>query len=146
MARDKLITFRSGSGVPSAGDFEAGEPAVDTTNSRFYVKMGGTMVEIGPMLLTETTARTSAYTLALTDLGRVVPVDSASAITVTVPTNASVAFPTGSVVYVYNLGAGAVTLAGSAGVTLRGNSSTIAQYKEVSLRKRATNEWVVTGL
>ena len=140
------LRFRRGTSTPSAASFADGEPAVDTTNNRFYVKMGASMVEIGPMLLTETTARTSAYTLDLTDLGRVVPVDSASAATVTVPTNASVAFPIGSVVYVYNLGAGAVTLAGSAGVTLRGNSGTMAQYKEVSLRKRATDEWVITGL
>lgn len=141
-----ILRFRRGTSTPSAASFADGEPAIDTTNSRFYVKIGATMVEVAPMLLTETTSRTSAYTLALTDLGRVVPVDSASAITVTVPTNASVAFPTGSVVYVYNLGAGAITLAGSAGVTLRGNSGTMAQYKEVSLRKRATDEWVVTGL
>lgn len=145
MPRDRLITFRTGSGIPVAADFEVAEPAIDTTNGRFYVKIGSIMVELAPILLTETTTRTAAYTLALGDLGRVVPVDSASPVTITVPTDASVAFPVGSVVYIYNFGAGAVTLAG-AGVTFRNNTSTIAQYKEVSLRKRAADEWVVTGL
>ena len=48
MARDKLITFRSGSGVPSAGNFEASEPAWDSTDGKLYVKNNaGVMVEVG---------------------------------------------------------------------------------------------------
>lgn len=139
------LRFRRGTSTPSAGSFADGEPAIDTANGRFYVKMGSIMIEQAPILLTETTTRTAAYTLALGDLGRVVPVNSASPVTITVPTDASVAFPVGTVVYIYNFGAGAVTLAGS-GVTFRNNTGTIAQYKEVSLRHRATDEWVVTGL
>ncbi len=139
------LRFRRGTSTPLAASFAEGEPAIDTTNGRFYVRIGGTIVEFAPILLTENTAQAGAYTLALSDLGRVVSMNSATAVTVTVPANATVAFPVGSVVYLYNQGAGAVTLAG-AGVTFRNNTGTIAQYKEVSLRQRVTNEWVVTGL
>ena len=99
-----------------------------------------------PILLTEGTAQTGSYTLALTDLGRVVLFNSASAANLTVPPNSSVAFSIGAVLYVYNNGAGAISLVAGSGVTLRNATGTLAQYKEISLRKRATDEWVVTGL
>jgi|688.fasta_scaffold166796_3 hypothetical protein len=145
MPRKYKILLRQGSGVPTAANWDAAEPAFDPTAGRLYVKGTTEMVEFAPILLREGTAQTADYTLALADLGRVVAFNSASARTLTVPTNASIAFPIGSVIYVYNLGAGAVTIAGS-GVTLRNAATTLAQYKEASLRKRDTDEWVVTGL
>jgi hypothetical protein len=96
-----------------------------------------------PLLLTETTTRTANYTLALTDQGRVVPMDGTS-LEVTVPTDAAVAFPIGSVVNIYNLNASDVTIQGDTGVTVR-NDGDLAQFGEVSLRKRGTDEWVVAG-
>jgi len=62
-----------------------------------------------------------------------------------VPANASVEFPVGAVVGVYNMGTALVTLAGDGGVTVR-NDGDLEQFREVSLRKRATDEWVVAGL
>jgi hypothetical protein len=94
-------------------------------------------------LLEETTTRTANYTLALADQNKVVPMNGSS-LTLTVPTNASVAFAIGSVVNVYNLNATDVTIAGASGVTVR-NDGDLVQYGEVSLRKRGTNEWVVAG-
>jgi hypothetical protein len=67
-----------------------------------------------------------------------------SSITLTVPTNASVAFPVGTVVNVYNLNASDVTIAAASGVTLR-NAGALEEYGEVSLRKRGTDEWVLAG-
>jgi hypothetical protein len=87
----------------------------------------------------------TTYTLVLTDQNKVVECTNASAITVTVPTTASVAFPVGTVLTVYQGGAGQVTLAGAGGVTLRNDLKTPGQYKEIGLRKRATDEWVVIG-
>jgi len=96
-----------------------------------------------PLLLTETTTRTADYTLALTDQGKVVPMDGTD-LELTVPTDAAVAFPVGSVVNVYNLNATDVEIKGDSGVTVR-NDGDLAQYGEVSLRKRGTDEWVVAG-
>jgi hypothetical protein len=62
-----------------------------------------------------------------------------------VPTYAAVPFPVGAVVGVYNSGSGGTTIAGASGVTVR-NAGVVDQFREVSLRKRATNEWVVAGL
>jgi hypothetical protein len=93
--------------------------------------------------LTETTTRTANYTLALTDQGKVVPMDGTD-LDLTVPLNSNVAFPVGSVVNVYNLNSTDGTIAGDSGVTVR-NDGDLAQYGEVSLRKRGTDEWVVAG-
>jgi hypothetical protein len=97
------------------------------------------------LLLTETGPETASYTLALTDTSRVVAMNAAGSAVVTVPTNTSVAFPIGAVVGVYNMGTAAVTLVGAGGVTVR-NAGAMEQFREVSLRKRATDEWVVAGL
>lgn len=96
-------------------------------------------------LFTETAVRTSDHTLTLDDANKVVPMNKATPGTVTVPVNSSVAFPVGTVIGVYNLSEELVEVVGAAGVTVR-NDGFLDQYIEVSLRKRATNEWVLAGL
>ena len=89
----------------------------------------------------------TTYTLVLTDSAKFVTLSNASAITLTVPTNASVAFPTGTQINIMQLGAGQVTISG-AGVTLRSAGSklkTSAQYAVATLVKIATDEWVAIG-
>lgn len=92
----------------------------------------------------ESTERTVDYTLAIADAGLVVPMNKTGAATLTVPLNSAVAFPIGTVLWVYNMSTDAVTIAGDTGVTVR-NAGDIAQYVQVELRKRATDEWVLTG-
>lgn len=92
----------------------------------------------------EATERTTDYTLALTDAGLIVPMNKTGAATLTVPTNAAVAFPVGTIIGVFNLSSDDVTVAGDAGVTVR-NAGIVEQYAEARLRKRDSNEWVLTG-
>jgi hypothetical protein len=90
----------------------------------------------------------TTYTLVLTDAdGKIVECDNAGAIALTIPPNSDVAFQVGTVIPVYQKGAGQVTVAAGAGVTLRapGGAKTRVQYSEISLRKRATDEWVLAG-
>jgi hypothetical protein len=89
----------------------------------------------------------TTYTLVLTDVAKVVSLTNAGAITLTVPTNASVAFPTGTQILLYQGGAGQVTISG-AGVTLRSQGTklkTNGQYSIAGLLKVGTDEWVVFG-
>jgi hypothetical protein len=86
--------------------------------------------------------QTTSYTIALSDRDKSVVINSASATTVTVPLNSAVAFPIGSVIYIYRAGAGTVTLAASGGVTIS-KTGIMAQYEELYVRKRGTNDWVV---
>ena len=90
----------------------------------------------------------TTYTLALTDSGKVVEMNNASANTLTVPPNSSVAFPVGSQILVLQTGAGQTTLAAGAGVTVNskdGNLKLSAQWCGVTLIKRATDVWVAIG-
>lgn len=93
----------------------------------------------------------TTYTLALTDAdsgAEIVTLNNAAGITVTVPTNASVAFPTGSRVTLIQLGAGQVTIAGSSGVTVNSQGAKLkitGQYGAAQLVKTATDTWVAFG-
>lgn len=87
----------------------------------------------------------TSYTLVLTDGGKLVTFSNAAAVALTVPTNASVAFPTGVRVLLTNKGAGTVTVAGAGGVTVNGNQLTIAQNRSAELYKLDVNTWVMTA-
>jgi 3D (Asp-Asp-Asp) domain-containing protein len=116
--------------------------------SRFQVSDGATWRNYNPSQLTGTNTQTASYTLALTDAGGVVEENSASATTVTVPPNSAVAFPIGTLVEVNRYGAGTVAIAAGVGVTIRSQGALLNianQYSSVFLRKRATDEWVLSG-
>ena len=89
----------------------------------------------------------TSYTLALTDVAKVVTLTNGSAITLTVPTNASVPFPIGTQILLYQGGAGQVTV-GGAGVTIRSQGTKLkiaGQYGVAGLLKVGTDEWVFFG-
>lgn len=91
------------------------------------------------------TEKTANHTLVLEDINRVISMNVPTGGVLTVPTNATAAFPVGSVINVYNASPTAfLEIRGADGVTVR-NPGTIEPYQEASLRKRAANEWVAAG-
>lgn len=89
----------------------------------------------------------TTYTAVLSDDGKLVTCDNGSAITFTIPTNATVAFGIGTQINIMQLGAGQITIAG-AGVTFRSEGSklkTKGQYAVATCCKIATDTWVVVG-
>ena len=92
---------------------------------------------------TQNTQTGTTYTLALSDAGGIVEMDNTSSNTVTVPDNASVAFPVGTVIEVNQLGAGVTSVVSAGGVTVRNAGELDSQYKRAVLRKRATDEWIM---
>lgn len=92
--------------------------------------------------------QTDSYTLVLTDVSKVVEMNKATANDLTVPPNSSVAFPTGTVVEVFQYGAGQTTVVAGSGVTVRSSGGALklsGQYSGASLRKIDTNEWCLVG-
>lgn len=88
----------------------------------------------------------TTYTLALSDAGKAVEMNNAAANTVTVPPNSTAAFPVGTVIEIYQVGAGQTTIVAGAGVSIPYSKKKLAgQYSVASLRKRATDEWVLAG-
>jgi hypothetical protein len=89
----------------------------------------------------------SSYSFVLADATRLTEATSGASQTYTIPANASVAFPVGSILEVVRHGAGSLTLAAASGVTIRTPSSLTAraQYSTIVARQRAVNEWVLSG-
>ena len=88
------------------------------------------------------------YTTVLTDDGKLVTCDNASAIALTIPPNSSVAYGIGTQINIMQLGAGQVTITAGAGVTLQSAGSklkTNAQYAVATCCKIASDTWVVVG-
>jgi hypothetical protein len=95
-----------------------------------------------------TNRQTASYTLVLSDANKLVELNVATANTLTVPTNATVAFPIGTQILIAQYGAGACTLTAASGVTLRSESAklkTNGQYAGATLVKIATDEWYAFG-
>lgn len=86
-------------------------------------------------------------TLLATDVGKEVASNNAGANTVTVPPNSSVAIGVGAYINLAQYGAGQTTVAAGAGVTIRSRNGLklAGQYAGASLRKIATDEWMLYG-
>ena len=99
------------------------------------------------------TAKTADYTAASGDeYQQLIPMNKATAVAFKLPTDATFAFPTGTVITVLNIGVGAVTISavtpGTTTVLSAGTvaaSPTLAQYKSAACIKTAANAWYVVG-
>jgi hypothetical protein len=90
----------------------------------------------------------TAYTLVAGDAGDLVTLTNGAAITLTVPTNASVPFATGSQITIIQSGAGTVTVVGDTGVTVNSADADLklrVQWSAATLIKLGTNNWVLIG-
>jgi hypothetical protein len=93
----------------------------------------------------------SAYTLALTDAGKIVQVTASVAASVEIPAESSVNFVTGTAVAVLAYGSASVDVVAASGVTLNstaGSGSPVAvngQYAGVQLYKVGSDEWLAVG-
>lgn len=122
---------------------EAGSKDATTTIAALRSALGGdSTVSINAQTGT-------SYTLVLADAGRLVTLTNGAAITLTVPTNASVAYPVGTVIALAQLGAGLVSVAGASGVTINGATpgaeDLSGQWATATLTKLATNTWLLSG-
>jgi len=92
--------------------------------------------------------QTASFTLTLATQNKIIEMNVATANTVSIPTNASVAFPIGTEIAIAQYGAGKTTIVPLSGVTLRsvsGFTSLSGQYAMATLVKRGTNEWYLVG-
>jgi hypothetical protein len=98
-------------------------------------------------------ANTADYTAVLADQYQALELmNKATAIAFRIPTNASVAFPIGTVLTVLNIGVGVCTISAvTSGTTtlLSGGAvaaaPTLAQYKSAACIKTGTDTWYVVG-
>ena len=130
--------------APKASPSFTGGVTVDASGIIFT---DGTQVKQGVPSITAINQQTAAYTTALADRDKLVEVSSATGVTVTIPANASVAYPVGTSIDILQTGAGQVTIAGAGGVTVNATPGLKlrTQWSSATLFKRATDTWVVFG-
>lgn len=90
----------------------------------------------------------TSYTGVLADGDSYIRFTNGSAVSFTIPANASVAYPVGTVIEVEQAGAGALTFVPDTGVTLNSRASDLTlagQYAVAFAKKVATNTWTVNG-
>lgn len=83
----------------------------------------------------------ATYTLLLADQGKLITLDNASPVTLTIPLNATAALPLNTVIGLLNKGAGLVTISPTGGVTLSPTVRVLSQNEGASLIKTGTNTW-----
>jgi hypothetical protein len=144
-------------------DFEVFGQAVDTaladlkggTTGQVLAKASGTNMDFTWIEQDDTTISFNAqtgttYTLVAADLGKIVTLSNASGITLTVPPSV---FATGNIINIQQIGAGQVTLAQGAGVTITstgsgtdGNAPKLrAKFSAASIICTGSNTFTVIG-
>lgn len=88
------------------------------------------------------------YDFVLGDIGKYISMSYVSACTMTIPTNASVAFPIGTRIEIEQVGTGQVQILAASGVTLNsegGKTKLLGQFASCYIIKKDTNEWTLAG-
>jgi hypothetical protein len=142
-----LSAANGGTGLSSLGTGVA--TFLGTPSSANLAAMITDEIGTGNIVLSEvsTNAQTESYTLVAADRGKLVEMNVATANTLTVPLNSTVAFPIGTQIDLLQVGAGKTTITGAAGVTVNATPGLAirAQWGGATLIKRAENTWVLIG-
>jgi hypothetical protein len=127
--------------------------AIGTNGQLLRVNSGATAPEWALGVNLQLNAQTATYTVVLGDTFKLVTMSVAGANDFQIPTNASVAFPVGTVINVIQIGAGQTTIKAVTSATTTISSTGVSaiapklrvQYSAASCIKVATDTWYVVG-
>ena len=148
---EHAVATTSTAGFMSAADKTKLDAAIQGITAGSGIKStesaGVVTLESGGATSVEITG--ASATLALTHANRFLKCNNATAQTITIPPQSSVAWPTDAQIEGAQWGAGAVTFVAGSGVTLRKRSNRTAttggQYAAWGLKRISTNEWWLFG-
>ena len=134
--------------LPAATDTLVGKATADILTNKTLTSptINGATIGTSIINLTLNAQTGTTYTPVLADNGKLVTLSNASPITLTVPTNASVAYAVGAQINIQAIDAGQVTVAGDTGVTVNGTGTKLrVQWSAATLVKVATDTWTLIG-
>lgn len=126
------------------------------SSAAYLLTSAGASIPIGgPVAIVTTVFTANAYTLALADgFTAQQASNAATPASITVPTNASVAFVVGTVITFTQTGSGKISLTAAGGVTIissisggfvSGTTGCRAQNSTIGLLKTGANAWTLSG-
>jgi hypothetical protein len=159
---DSVFSANDIAGLPILEAYSDGTVVMGDYNSGDFVLTGNKLgvgtktpasrlhVDGSVTSVTDLTATTSSsYTFVATDQGNMVSFNSANPITGLIPPNSSVAFPIGTEIGVFQLGAGQLHITtGSNAVSLNaadGETKTRVQFSSAMCYKTGTDGWLLVG-
>lgn len=121
-----------------------------TDEARSVRFSGGAWVEVPrPGIVPIRTLTGTTHVLELIDTGSILETTGASPVTVTIPSEASVAFEIGALINITQVGSGVATVHADAGVSLNGvvggSVSLDGPWSGAALSKRGADAWVIQG-
>lgn len=124
--------------------------AWDSTNKKIKVGNGTVALDFASsnVTISAPSLTSNNYTLVIGDKDKLLEINNgATANTLTVPLDSSVAFPIGTEIRVVQTGSGQTTITPDSGVTVNGTPGLkiSAQWGVVTLIKRGTDSWLATG-
>ena len=136
--------------LASGKDLKVNGTAVISSTAGGFIFTDGTQTLEGVPSRTPIVQKTASYTLSsLTERDDLIEMSSASAITLSIPTDATLDFPIGTSIDILQTGAGQVTIAavtpGTTTVNATPGLKLRTTWSSATLFKRAANTWVVFG-
>jgi len=153
-ATGSVTSITAGTGLSGGTITTTGTIAIDTatTVDKTTAQILSNKTLTDPIVTESVNAQTgTTYTPVLTDAAKMVTLSNASAITVTLPPNSSVAYAAGSKIDFIQKGAGQVSFAQGAGVTIRSVGATATapklrvQYSAATCWYEGSDVWYIVG-
>jgi len=153
-ATGSVTSITAGTGLSGGTITTTGTIAIDTatTVDKTTAQILSNKTLTDPIVTESVNAQTgTTYTPVLADAAKMVTLSNASAITVTLPPNSSVAYAAGSKIDFIQKGAGQVTFAQGSGVTIRSVGATATapklrvQYSAATCWYEGSDVWYIVG-
>lgn len=146
------VTGGTIAGIADLAVADGGTGASDASGARTNLGLGTAAVLAAAAVFAQAqpiNAQTgTSYTLQVSDAGKLVTLTNGSAVTLTVPSDATAAIPVGSYVELLQGGAGQVTVVAGSGATLRVGGLTAkarGQWSSLGVQKIAADTWRLYG-